>query len=199
MSLAALIRSMADAGAPPEAIALAVEAVEAAEAKVEAGRAAARERKRRQRDKGVTVTGQSRDTDVTVTAETPSLPSSPQTPQQPTHPRGDISPVREEPVRSTPLKAKATRRCPEGWSPRPSTTATLEAEGYDPGTLERALAMVRDHEFRTARTDWDATYRNWVRNEPPKAPNERHRHSQPTARESRLERMLAGAERAVGP
>lgn len=96
-------------------------------------------------------------------------------------------------------KPRATRRCPDDWSPKPETTATLAGEGYDPGTLERALAMVRDHEFRTPRSDWDATYRNWVRNEPPpKAPNDRSHPRHPSAREDRLGRMLAGAERAVG-
>jgi hypothetical protein len=64
MSLAALIRSMAAAGAPSEAIALAVEAIEAAGAKDAARRQKQAERKRRSRDSHGTVTGQG----VTVTA-----------------------------------------------------------------------------------------------------------------------------------
>jgi hypothetical protein len=66
MRIAALIRSMAAAGAPAEAIAIAVEAIENA-ASIEAMRRASQaERKRRQRamsrDSHGTVTGQSRDT-----------------------------------------------------------------------------------------------------------------------------------------
>lgn len=94
MSIAALIRSMADAGAPAEAIALAVEAIEAAQGTVIRQREVARDRKRRQRSHGrddsVTVTGQSRDTDETVTPSAPSLSPPPQTPPPHTHPRGDI-------------------------------------------------------------------------------------------------------------
>ena len=66
MSLAALIRGMSEAGAPAEAIALAVEAIEARDAALEARRTAERDRKRRQRagqsrDNAGTVTGQSED------------------------------------------------------------------------------------------------------------------------------------------
>jgi len=82
MSLAALIRKMAEAGASAEAIAIAVEAVEAAGAQVESQRAAARERKRRQRERGVTVTGQSRDEDVTVTDISPETKVSPTPPSK---------------------------------------------------------------------------------------------------------------------
>ena len=65
MNLGELIRRMAEAGAPPEAIAIAVEAVETtraiAAAEIEARRANDRERKQRSRDGHVTVTGLSRD------------------------------------------------------------------------------------------------------------------------------------------
>ena len=61
MNLGELIRRMAEAGAPPEAIAIAVEAVETtradAAAEIEARRANDRERKQRSRDGHVTVTG----------------------------------------------------------------------------------------------------------------------------------------------
>jgi len=67
VSIATLIRSMASAGASPEAIALAVEAIEAVQHADKERRAKQAERKARQRerDKAVTVTGQSRDMDVT--------------------------------------------------------------------------------------------------------------------------------------
>ncbi|WP_455296435.1 hypothetical protein [Brucella pituitosa] len=65
MSIAALIRRMSSAGASPEAIAIAVEAIEAEQDKQAASRAKAAERKARQRsrerDCHATVTGQERD------------------------------------------------------------------------------------------------------------------------------------------
>ena len=78
MSIADLIRQMSALGAPSEAIALAVEAIEQAQgaavdaqAKVEEKRAIERDRKRRQRERSRdshgTVTGQSRDSPRTVT------------------------------------------------------------------------------------------------------------------------------------
>lgn len=104
MSIAQLIRDMSAAGAPAEAIALAVEAIEAAQSALEDRRAVERDRKRRQRerakDTGGTVTGRSRDTDGTF-ADTPSLspsplpsPHTPQpTPRPHTHP--DNTPARK--------------------------------------------------------------------------------------------------------
>lgn len=93
LSLSALIRSMSAAGAPAEAIALAVEAIEGAEAKLTAQREAARDRKRKQR------AGQSRDGHGTVTGRSGdshdaaplSRPLSPQTPLSPTHSPPDIT------------------------------------------------------------------------------------------------------------
>lgn len=66
MKISELIRKMADNGASAEAIAIAVEALEARDQIIEANRAAARERKRKQRaavscDSHGTVTGQSCD------------------------------------------------------------------------------------------------------------------------------------------
>ncbi len=66
MSIATLIRAMSAAGASPEAIAIAVEAIEAASAVDASRRASQAARKQRQRDRmrdsHGTVTGQSRDT-----------------------------------------------------------------------------------------------------------------------------------------
>lgn len=103
MSLATLIRSMSEAGATPEAIALAVEAIEAVQATIDAKKEAARDKKRRQRegrsqDKEGTVPGQDGDMAGTVPAEPLSLPPSPQTPQPPTHTRESVT-TREAEVR----------------------------------------------------------------------------------------------------
>lgn len=104
MSIADLMESMAKAGAPMEAILLAVRALEAKDAVIEARRAGDRERKRRQRG---TVTGQSRDEDGTVTDPTP-FPASPN--------ENNLTPSTH-----TPVKRNTTREawpCPEGVEPR---------------------------------------------------------------------------------
>lgn len=123
----------------------------------------------------------------------PSLPPSPQTPQPPTHP----------PVEKT-TRVRATKRAPEDWAPSAKTLTTLEAEGYSPGQIERELTMIRDHTFATARSDWDASFRNWVRKKPPTnkpaKPNglfDDRPDPRSTQRTDRLDRMLAGALDAV--
>lgn len=89
MSIADLIRSMAAAGAPVDAIVMAVEALEARDNAIAEQRAKAAERKRRQRererDEGVTVTGQSQDADGTAPLS-PSPLLSPHTPLTTPHP-----------------------------------------------------------------------------------------------------------------
>lgn len=68
MSLAALVRRMTEAGAPPEAIALAIEEIEAIQASLDARRTSDRDRKRAQRERRNTadVTGQSEDSHAVV-------------------------------------------------------------------------------------------------------------------------------------
>lgn len=96
MSLSALAKRMADAGAPIEAIIMAMEAVEAEQARVQEGRAKAAERKRRQRnrerDGSVTVTGQSRDEGRDPSL---SLPPNEKISNPPTHTHPDNNPARE--------------------------------------------------------------------------------------------------------
>jgi len=79
MKVSDLMRAMSDAGAPMEAILIAVKAIEESNDAIEQRRAGERERKRRQRAKSDevdgTLPGQSRDIAGTVTAEAPlSLP-----------------------------------------------------------------------------------------------------------------------------
>lgn len=71
----------------------------------------------------------------------------------PSAPKGASSPKRP------------ARRCPESWSPSEPDLAVGAAEGFSPGEIERQLAKFRDHEFKTARSDWSASFRNWLRNE----------------------------------
>lgn len=69
-----------------------------------------------------------------------------------TPPSGEIhAPTRE---------ARQLRRCPKSFHAT-DEHRTLAAElGAD---MDRELAKFRDHTFRTPRSDWDATFRNWLR------------------------------------
>lgn len=97
---------------------------------------------------------------------------------------------------SSGAKSKSVRRCPADWTPSPAVIAVGIAEGFTPGQIDRALAMMRDHEFRTGRTDWDATARNWLRTDK----NRKTENGQPakqSAREANLARAFAGAQDAA--
>lgn len=94
-------------------------------------------------------------------------------------------------------KAKASRRCPADWSPRPADLAVAEGEGFTPGEIERELASIRDCEFRNARSDWSATFRNWIRRE---AKNRRPRNDRPdklAAKQENLARGWSSPDRAA--
>lgn len=94
-------------------------------------------------------------------------------------------------------KAKASKRCPADWSPSPADLAVAEGEGFSPGEIERELATIRDCEFRNARSDWSATFRNWIRRE---AKSRKPSHAKPdklTARHENYADSWTGAERAV--
>ena len=123
MSIAQLMRDMAAAGAPMEAIIMAVEALEARDNAAKAEREKTAERKRRQRarerDGHVTVTDVSQDI-----AETDplSLPPNEKISNPPTHTPGNITPARKGPIFVCPegvdqavwadfLKARKTKGC----------------------------------------------------------------------------------------
>jgi uncharacterized protein YdaU (DUF1376 family) len=114
--------------------------------------------------------------------------------KNPIEPNGSIPPKR----------ARASRRCPESWQPRPQTLARLTDEGFSPGDLERAMTRMRDHEFRSARTDWDAALRNWVREDAARriTPNDRPHPASPdaklAAKQANYDRAWNGSERAFG-
>ena len=101
-----------------------------------------------------------------------------------------------------PSKAKRpSRRCPVDWSPSETTRQALFADGYSSGELERALTRMRDWEFKTPRSDWDAAYRTWLRKDPPNPAGQHGRSPPPDpkrlTREANYSRALAGAERAA--
>lgn len=192
--IATAVKHMLAAGMDHEAIVAAVSEMEA----VKPQRSKAAERTRRWREKRA----------ETVTVTSPSV----------TDHHGDendaasraqvviYTPPSEELI--TPLKTpsgsippkprKASKRVPEDWSPSPATWNRLEAEGATAGDLERALTRMRDHEFRSARQDWDATFRNWVRDDRDRGKaNGPNHHGRPSDRDQRLGDCFEGLVAAV--
>jgi hypothetical protein len=83
----------------------------------------------------------------------------------------DIAPISEghqsdapetEEERETEKRQKPARKCPESFvlTSEMREWAAKEAPGVD---VDREFAKLRDHTFATAKTDWPATWRNWIR------------------------------------
>jgi len=154
VSIADLIRKMAEAGATPEAIALAVEAIESKNADVERRREVERERKRRQR------AGQSRDSHGTVTVASEDKPS-PDKEKSPTPPK-EINPTRE---------TKLARRLPDDWVLPASWGKWALDEGYSEAIIRLEADKFADFWHAKGgkdakKLDWEKTWRNWIRNVP---------------------------------
>jgi len=97
-------------------------------------------------------------------------------------------------------RARPTRRMPEGFTPNDATLAVGGELGFTPGEIDRELAKIRDHQFRDAHTDWDAVTRNWLRRAADthrKTSDVRPHNNRPSDRDSRLQRMFAGAMAAT--
>jgi hypothetical protein len=77
-------------------------------------------------------------------------------PQSGGSPEGDAARKRAAP--------RGTKRTPVDWQPDADLLAEIRAECPDVD-IQAALREMRDCEFRTAHTDWPATFRNWVRRE----------------------------------
>lgn len=150
MSIAALIRRMADAGASPEAIAIAVEAIEAEQnkdaerrAKNAERKAAERTRARQSRDSHETVAGQGEDT------VSPKKETSPTPPKEKTTPSssGDKSPSRCATDFFEDFWIVFPRR--EGSNPKKPARdrfARLVAKGFDPqAIIAGAKALAAEH------------------------------------------------------
>lgn len=162
--ISALIKSMAAAGAPLDAIVLAVEAIEAGQAKDAERRAKQAERTARcramKRERSVTVTEQSRNP-----SPSPSPPPRPPTTPPPA------------PVVITPLPSEAAPRgADRSRGTRVASNWTLDAEGRayaaDLGMAgpEIDREAVNFHDFWLAKAgaagrkvDWPATWRTWAR------------------------------------
>jgi hypothetical protein len=158
VSLATLIRRMTEAGAPPEAIAIAVEEIEAIQASLDARRTADRERKReqREREKSANVTGHSEDSHNVVPI-TPSLDK-----EIPPRPPKEINPI------PCVKRTRGKHPLPANWHPMPLKAdgqAGLIAARKPVGWIERQLSKFKDHALQNNRlcSCWDAAWRNWIK------------------------------------
>lgn len=59
---------------------------------------------------------------------------------------------------------KRVRRCPDSFEPNSAHIKSAGDRGLD---IRLELAKFRDHEFQAPRSDWDACFRNWLRNAKP--------------------------------
>lgn len=57
---------------------------------------------------------------------------------------------------------RSSRRCPKDWNPEAADLEKLQVE-HPKLNLQRELEKFRDNTFGVARSDWDATFRNWIR------------------------------------
>lgn len=162
MSIATLIRRMTDAGAPPEAIAIAVEEIEAIQACLDARRAADRDRKREQRErqKQANVTGQSEYGHGTVTP----ISLSPLV-----HPKKDPEPQKiHPPISPKPTTELRARRLPSDWEPEPVIGKAGDMiAAWSAGELERELAKFKNYWLAkggkdACKTNWQRTWINWL-------------------------------------
>lgn len=124
----------------------------------------------------------------------------PNTPERPSaNTSGTTKPTSEAKassvVRVTPAKPKRTKsvpskRCPDSWMPSPGDLEVGEGKGLSPGEISEELAKFRDHTFGTARSDWSATFRNWLR-EAARRTKPRAHHGKPDKLASRHENYAA--------
>ena len=154
MSLAALIRSMSAAGAPAEAIALAVEAIEAAQAEVAVKRAAGAERVRRYRERKAAEAHDVTHGNVTVTHNvTPPAPSltPPVPPLSPCTPYPPLNPPEPTP---TPVILRAADAFDQFWKAYPKRTgkeaarkawAVVAKRGVTPDRIMAGLHRFAEH------------------------------------------------------
>lgn len=154
VSVSGLIRRMTEAGAPPEAIALAVEEIEAIQASLDARRSADRDRKRaqREREKFADVTGHSN----VVTLHPSPDKEAPQTPKE------------INPIPCARSRARAKHPLPANWQAAPlkiDGQAGLIVARKPAGWIERQLSKFKDHALQNRRlcADWDAAWRNWIK------------------------------------
>jgi len=54
-------------------------------------------------------------------------------------------------------------RCPQDFEPNKKSLDFCKEEGVTDKAAKKALAHMKDYEYKQPKTDWDATFRNWIR------------------------------------
>jgi hypothetical protein len=210
MNLALVIQRMRQAGASPEVIVIAVEAIEEAKAGFDARRANDRERKARQRSH---VT--SRDSHVTshVTLQQP-IERKRHSWSRDSHGTSPPRDNKTQPPHDTPLGADAPtlpkgsdgdprklgKRLPEDWTPSNADCDFAYELGLGGQGLDEAAAEFRDYwrgvpGQRGRKLDWDATFRNRLRETAGKKQGTAHGKGSIVEAGRRLTQRLVAAER----
>lgn len=166
MSIANMVRRMGEAGASPEAIAIAMEEIEALQIALEARRNADRDRKRAQRERQKTndVTGHSGDSHGTVTP----LSDSPLSLDKKAPDPKKLNPI---PCARESRARDGYHRLPEGWRPTKPLPPRIQAkvDQWPPGALESELARLhlwaanaKNEQGKGRKLDWDKAWWNWI-------------------------------------
>ena len=87
------------------------------------------------------------------------------TPQPEPEPEPEPEPRRSSlrSERRAATSSRGSRRCPVDFELTDERLAVAAAEGLTERQAQREFATMRDYEFKAPRTDWEATWRNWVR------------------------------------
>lgn len=162
MTISELVRSMAAAGATPEAIAIAVEAIEARdrrETERKAERAAARKRQRMLRDMAATVARHGGDDDATVAASVP-----------PTSPPKDNYQTPHTTPSETNDAARKPHRMPRDFRLSEPDREFARDLGWSESEIDDGEAELVDYwsnpklpASKALKLDWSAVWRNRVR------------------------------------
>lgn len=176
MSIADTVRRLVEAGATPEVIAIAVEAIEQAGQKKPRTSGAERQARYEERKRQKTSESVSSDvrsdacSDVRDEQASPSLSPSPQTPQPHTHPRVDNTPLppegrqRRKPARAIPAGFPAAEDIAEQQAKARAAGANLDVAAQ----AERFRNHAEQNDRRCA--DWRAAWRNWIHSAIERAP-----------------------------
>lgn len=61
------------------------------------------------------------------------------------------------------LKTRPSKSCSIDWYPTEADFAVGYDAGMSPETIDKQLAMFRDYEFKTPKSNWSGAFRNWLR------------------------------------
>jgi hypothetical protein len=90
-----------------------------------------------------------------------------------------------------PPRTKGSRRVPSNWEPNVGHRDLARVRNVE---FDSELAKFRDYEFARGKSDWDATFRNWLRNADERRPQAGFAKRRQTADERKLEAIRRSDE-----